>query len=56
MVTIKNGKLHKANEGDYIIGITSGAPAVIGNVDTEYFWKYKKMTLIGWSTKILKLQ
>lgn len=42
MVTIKNGKLHKANEGDYIIGITSGAPAVIGNVDTEYFWKYKK--------------
>ena len=43
MVTIgEDNKLHKANEGDYIIGITSGAPAVIGNVDTEYFWKYKK--------------
>ena len=43
MVTIgEDGKLHKANEGDYIIGITSGYPAVIGNSDEDYFWKYER--------------
>ena len=43
MVTIgEDNKLHKANEGDYIIGITSGNPSVIGNADEEYFWKYEK--------------
>ena len=42
MVTIKNGKLHKANEGDYIIGITSGNPSVIGNADEDYYWMYER--------------
>ena len=42
MVTIKNGKLYKANEGDYIIGITSGNPSVIGNGDEEYYWKFER--------------
>ena len=42
MVTIKNGKLYKANEGDYIIGITSGNPSVIGNGDEDYYWKFER--------------
>ena len=42
MVTVKNGKLYKANEGDYIIGITSGNPSVIGNADEDYFWMYER--------------
>ena len=42
MVTIKDGYLHKANEGDYIIGITSGAPSVVGNADETYYWKYER--------------
>ncbi len=39
-VTVKDGFLHKANEGDYIFGITSGNPSVIGNADEDYYWKY----------------
>ena len=42
MVTVKNGKLYKANEGDYIIGITSGNPSVIGNADKEYYWRFER--------------
>ena len=42
MVTIKNGYLEKANDGDYIIGITSGNPAVIGNGDEDFYWKYER--------------
>lgn len=43
MVTIgEDNKLHKANEGDYIIGITSGNPSVIGNADEDYFWMYER--------------
>lgn len=42
MVTIKDGYLHKANEGDYIIGITSGNPSVVGNGDEDYYWKYER--------------
>ena len=42
MVTIKNGLLHKANEGDYIAGITSGNPSVVGNADEDYYWKYER--------------
>lgn len=42
MVTIKDGKLYKANEGDHIIGVTSGNPSIIGNSDEEYYWKYKR--------------
>ena len=43
MVTIgEDGKLHKANEGDYIIGITSGNPSIVGNADEEYYWRYER--------------
>jgi len=42
MVTIKNGLLCKANEGDYIAGITSGNPSVVGNADEDYYWKYER--------------
>ena len=42
MVTIKNGYLYKANDGDYIVGITSGNPSVIGNGDEDYYWKYER--------------
>ena len=42
MVTIKNGKLYKANEGDYIIGITSGNPSIVGNSDEDYYWRYER--------------
>lgn len=42
MVTIKNNKLEKANENDYIIGITSGNPAIIGNADESYYWMYER--------------
>ena len=42
MVTIKDGYLHKANEGDYIIGITSGSPSIVGNADENYYWKYER--------------
>lgn len=42
MVTIKDGKLHKANDGDYILGVTSGNPSVVGNADETYFWKYER--------------
>ncbi len=41
-VTIKNGHLHKANEGDYITGITSGNPSVVGNADEDYYWRYER--------------
>ena len=43
MVTIgQDNKLHKAEEGDYIIGITSGNPSMVGNADEDYFWKYER--------------
>ena len=42
MVTIKNGLLHKANEGDYIVGITSGNPSIVGNADEDYYWRYER--------------
>ena len=42
MVTVKNGKLYKANIGDHVIGITSGNPSVIGNADEDYFWMYER--------------
>ncbi len=41
-VTIKDGYLHKANEGDYITGITSGNPSVVGNADEDYYWRYER--------------
>lgn len=42
MVTVKDGKLHKAEAEDYILGITSGNPSVVGNADEDYFWMYER--------------
>jgi len=41
-VTVKNGLLHKANEGDLIAGITSGCPSVVGNADEDYYWRWER--------------
>lgn len=41
-VTVRDGFLHKANAGDYIAGITSGNPSVVGNADEDYYWKYER--------------
>lgn len=41
-VTIKDGLLYKASEGDYISGITSGNPSIIGNADEDYYWRYER--------------
>ena len=41
-VTVRDGLLHKANEGDYICGITSGNPSVVGNADEDYYWRYER--------------
>ena len=42
IVTIKNNKLEKANENDYIIGVTSGNPAIVGNADESYYRQYEQ--------------
>lgn len=41
-VTIKDGLLYKARTGDYIAGITSGNPSVVGNADEDYYWRYER--------------
>lgn len=42
-VTIgEDDKLHFANDGDYICGITSGNPSIIGNADEDYYWKWER--------------
>ena len=41
-VTLKDGLLEKANEGDYIVGITSGNPSIVGNADEDYYWRYER--------------
>lgn len=41
-VTVKEDGLHKATSTDYILGITSGAPSVVGNADEDYFWKFQR--------------
>ena len=41
-VTIKPDGLHKAQPGEYIVGITSGNPSVIGNADEDYYWRYER--------------
>lgn len=41
-VTVKDGLLYKANEGDYIAGITSGNPSIVGNADEDYYWRYER--------------
>lgn len=41
-VTIEDGYLRKAQSGDFIVGITSGNPSVVGNADEDYYWKYER--------------
>lgn len=41
-VTVRDGMLYKANEDDYIAGITSGNPSVVGNADEDYYWRYER--------------
>ena len=41
-VTVKDGLLYKANDGDFIYGITSGNPSVVGNADEDYYWRYER--------------
>ncbi len=41
-VTVKDGFLHKAEENDYIYGITSGNPSIVGNADEDYYWRYER--------------
>lgn len=41
-VTVRDGMLYKANEGDYIAGITSGNPSIVGNADEDYYWRYER--------------
>lgn len=41
-ITIKNNKMYFAQPGDYICGITSGNPSVIGNGDENYYWMYER--------------
>ncbi len=41
-VTFKNKKLYKATSNDYIVGIISGNPSVVGNGDEDYYWRYER--------------
>ncbi len=41
-VTVKNGLLYKANPGDYIVGITSGNPSVVGNGDEDWLGRWQR--------------
>lgn len=41
-VTIKDGKLYKAEPGDYIVGITSGNPSVVGNGDEDWLGRWQR--------------
>lgn len=41
-VTIKDGYIKKANKEDYILGIVSGNPSIIGNSDEDYYWRYER--------------
>ncbi len=41
-VTVKDGLLYKANDGEYIAGITSGNPSIVGNADEDYYWRYER--------------
>lgn len=41
-VTIKDELLQKADSCDYIVGITSGNPSVVGNADEDYYWRYER--------------
>ena len=41
-VTVRGGLLHIADEGDYIAGIVSGNPSIVGNADEDYYWRYER--------------
>ena len=41
-VTVKDGKLCKAESGDYIVGITSGNPSIIGNADEDWLRRWQR--------------
>lgn len=41
-VTVRDSLLYKAEESDYIAGITSGNPSVVGNADEDYIWRYER--------------
>ena len=41
-VTIKDGKLYKAEPEDYIVGITSGNPSVVGNGDEDWLGRWQR--------------
>lgn len=41
-VTAYRDGLIKANENDFILGITSGNPSIVGNADEDYYWKYER--------------
>lgn len=41
-VTIKDGKLHFAESTDYIVGITSGNPSVVGNGDEDWLGRWQR--------------
>lgn len=37
-----DGKVRIAGDGDYILGIVSGNPCIVGNADEDYYWKYER--------------
>lgn len=41
-VTMDGKKIKKASEGDYIVGIISGNPSVIGNTDMEWYGQFMR--------------
>lgn len=41
-VTMDGKKVKKASEGDYILGIVSGNPSVIGNTDMEWYGQFMR--------------
>ncbi len=41
-MTVADGMIKKADAGDYILGIVSGNPSVIGNADEDYYWRYER--------------
>ena len=41
-MTVEEGLIKKADAGDYILGIVSGNPSIIGNADEDYYWRYER--------------
>ena len=40
-VTLQGDKINKANAGDYLLGIVSGNPCIIGNADEDWLGRYE---------------